>query len=207
MPRGLGSPSGPKAGPALLLTPFFLTPSDGGGGIDEGTGVPVAAGVLAFDSEGLSPFELDGTGGGFEIVDDDSLDGLSSLTSAAGSSLCRALGGSLKVKIKLPFEDFRRTEAIAALLDEAIAELLVELSCGDGDCWKKKVCQDRSSGRRLMQSLKGAFLHNQSRLIVGFLQRLRSARGLKGWGTIDLGVRRCGGCGLVMMEGCEHVGS
>ena len=62
MPLGLGSPSGPKAGPALLFIPFFLTPSVGGG-IDEGTGVPVAvaAGVLAFDSDGLSPFELGAT--------------------------------------------------------------------------------------------------------------------------------------------------
>jgi hypothetical protein len=107
LPLGLGSPSGPKAGPALLFTPF-LTPSVGGG-IDEGTGVPVAvaAGVLAFDSDGLSPFELDATGGGFEIVDDDSLEGDSSLTSVAGSNFRRALGGSLNVNIKLPFDDFR----------------------------------------------------------------------------------------------------
>jgi hypothetical protein len=123
----LGSPSGPKAGPALLFIPFFLTPSVGGG-IDEGTGVPVAvaAGVLAFDSDGLSPFELGATGGGFEIVDNDSLEGDSSLTSVAGSNFCRALGGSLKVI--MPFDDFRRpAEAITALLDEAIAVLMVEM--------------------------------------------------------------------------------
>jgi len=63
LPRGLGSPSGPNTGPALLFIPFFLTPSVGGG-IDDGkgTGVPAAAGVLVFDSEGLSPLELGATG-------------------------------------------------------------------------------------------------------------------------------------------------
>ena len=129
LPRGLGSPSGPNTGPALLFTPFFLTPSVGGG-IDEGkgTGVPAAAGVLAFDSEGLSPFELGATGCGFEMVDDDSFEGDSSLTGAAGSNLCRALGDTFNVTIMLPFEDFRRaTVAIAGLLDEAIVELMVDM--------------------------------------------------------------------------------
>ena len=129
LPLGLGSPSGPNAGPALLFTPFFLTPSVGGG-IDEGTGVPVpvpvAAGVLAFESEAWSPLELDATGGRFEIVDEDSFDGDSSLTSVTGSNFCRALGGRWIVWIKLGFDDFRRpAEAIAGLVDEDISELMV----------------------------------------------------------------------------------
>lgn len=135
MPLGLGSPSGPNTGPALLFTPFFLTPSVGGG-IDSGTGVPAAAGVLAFDSDGLSPFELGATGSGFEIVDDDSFEGDSSSTDAAGSSLFNVLGDTFNLMIKLPFvrlEDFRRTpEIVAGLLDEAIVELMVEVRCGRG---------------------------------------------------------------------------
>jgi hypothetical protein len=137
LPLGFGSPSGPNAGPALLFTPFFLTPSVGGG-IDEGTGVPVAAGVLAFDSDGLSPFELGAMGGGFEIVDDDSFEGDSSLASVTGSNLCRALGDSLNMNIKLPLEDFRRlAEVIAGLLDEAIVELMVEMWFEMGG-WRKE---------------------------------------------------------------------
>jgi len=97
-----------------------------------GTGVPVpvpvAAGVLAFESEGMSPLELDATGGRFEIVDDDSFDGDSSLTSVTGSNFCRALGGSLIMWIKLAFDDFRRPAvAIAGLVDEDIVELRVEM--------------------------------------------------------------------------------
>jgi hypothetical protein len=156
----LGSPSGPNAGPALLFTPFFFTPSVGGG-IDEGTGVPLAAGVLTFDSDGLSPFELGATGGGFEIVDEDSFDGDSSLTSVAGSNLCRALGGSLNLKTKLLFEDFRRLlEAIAGLLDEDIAELMVEI-------WfeVEEVGGRTASGSvrsQLKRRLREGFLHNHT---------------------------------------------
>lgn len=149
LPLGLGSPSGPKTGPALLFTPFFLTPSVGGG-IDEGkgTGVPEAAGVLAFDSDGLSPFELGTTGCGFETVDDDSFDGDSSLTGAAGSNLCRSLGDSLNVMTMLPFEDFRRAMvAVAGLLDEAIVELMSR----GGSRWRPEetVAAKRKVGRRL----------------------------------------------------------
>ena len=45
-PRGFGRPSGVNATPELLLTPFFLGPSVGGGIDDVGAGVPLAAGVL-----------------------------------------------------------------------------------------------------------------------------------------------------------------
>jgi hypothetical protein len=144
----LGSPSGPNTGPALLFTPFFFIPSVGGG-IDEGTGVPAAAGVLAFDSDGLSPFELGAMSCGFEIVDDDSFEGDSSLTVAAGSNLCRALGDTLKVMIMLPFEDFRRpTEAVAGLLDEAIVELM-------GEMWFE-------TEEKLTRNMVRGFLHNHT---------------------------------------------
>jgi hypothetical protein len=166
LPLGLGSPSGPNAGPALLFTPFFFTPSVGGG-IDEGTGVPVpvpvpvAAGVLAFDSEGMSPLELDATGGGFDIVDDESFDGDSSLTSVTGSNICRALGGSLNVKIKLGFDDFRRpAEAIAGLLDEDIVVLMVEMwferEEGGGRIASGLICRSQ------LRSLGEGFLHNHT---------------------------------------------
>jgi hypothetical protein len=46
LPRGLGRPSGVNATPELLLGPFFLGPSAGGGIDDVGTGVPLAVGVL-----------------------------------------------------------------------------------------------------------------------------------------------------------------
>lgn len=136
-PLGLGSPSGPNAGPALLLTPFFLT-SSVGGGIDTGTGVPTAAGVLALDSTGISPFELDAAGGGLEMVEEESFDGDSSLTGGAGSNDCRTLGGRGNLTIKLPFEtdaDFRRaTGAAAGLVDGAMVrvERCVALSMGKG---------------------------------------------------------------------------
>lgn len=57
LPRGFGNPSGPSAGPAALLTPFFLTISVGGG-IDEGPGVEAATGVLVVESGTLSPVGL-----------------------------------------------------------------------------------------------------------------------------------------------------
>lgn len=126
--------------------------------------MPVAAGVLAFDSDGLSPFELGATGGGFEIVDDDSFEGDSSLTSVTGSNLCRALGGSLNVNIKMPFEDFRRVaEAIAGLLDEAILELMVEMWFEMGVGGRKEEGLRRGSVRsQLKRSLTAAFLHNHT---------------------------------------------
>ena len=123
LPLGLGRPSGPNCGPAALLMPFFLTPSVGGGIDEVGTGVPAAAGVLVFDSDGLSPLELGATGSGTEIVDDESFDGDSSLTGAAGANVCRAFGDSFKVTTRLfgAVEDFRRAaDAVVGLPDEAI---------------------------------------------------------------------------------------
>lgn len=52
LPRTLGNPS---ATAAARLMPF-LRPS-AGGPIDDGAGVPSAAGVAAFESEALSPFD------------------------------------------------------------------------------------------------------------------------------------------------------
>jgi hypothetical protein len=130
LPLGLGAPSGPNATPELLLTPFFLIPSVGGG-ISEGTGVPLATGVLEVDSGGLSPFELAATGSVFEVDDDEeSFEGDSSLIcssltwTGATSKLCRALGDNFKVMIMLALDDFRRApEAVDGLLEEAIVEL------------------------------------------------------------------------------------
>jgi len=113
------------------LTPFFFTPSVGGS-INDGTGVPFGIGVLDVDSVGFSSFELGTTiGTGLEIVDDDSFDGDSSLTTclssaftgAAGSNLCSTLGDTFRVTIMLPFDDFRRAlEAVGVLVDEAIMD-------------------------------------------------------------------------------------
>lgn len=97
-----------------------------GGGIEEGTGVLAAIGVLAADSEGTSPFELVATGNVFERVDDDSFDGDSSFSifaifsSATGTGPNRwsSLGDSFNVTIKLAFEDFRRPPAAVLVLVE-----------------------------------------------------------------------------------------
>lgn len=152
MPLGLGRPSGPNAGPAALLTPFFLTPSVGGGIDDVGIGVPAAAGVLAFGSDGLSPLELVARGSGIEFVDDDSFEGDSPLTGAAGANFCRALGDSFKVTIKLPLvrvEDFRRaTDAVEGLLDEAIAGL----DGGDVFRWKGKAPVARVAAKKKVEA-------------------------------------------------------
>lgn len=126
LPLGFGSPSGPSAGPDLF-TPFFLTTSVGGG-IEDGTGVPTATGVLVVDSGGLSPFELGATGSVFETVDEDSFDGDSSLTTfssltGATANFWSCWGDIFSVTIMLTFDDFRRTPAAAAgdLLGGAIA--------------------------------------------------------------------------------------
>lgn len=72
LPRGLGKPFGSRAAaPEVLLTPFFLTPSVGGG-IDDGAGVPLATGVFDVDSVGASPLELMTAGWVFEVADDES---------------------------------------------------------------------------------------------------------------------------------------
>lgn len=130
LPLTLGGASGPNATPELLLTPFFFTPSVGGG-IDEGTGVPVpvGAGVFEFDSDGPSPLELvAATSNVVEVADDESFDGDSSLTlTGAGSNCCKALGDNFKAMIMLPFDDFRRApEAAEGLVVEAIVRLLIK---------------------------------------------------------------------------------
>jgi hypothetical protein len=108
LPLTLGTASVPNATPELLLTPFFLTPSVGGG-IDEGTGVPlVVAGVFEADSDGLSPCELAAAGSEFEVVGEESFDGTSSFMSGAGPNFDRASGDSFNVTINAPLDDFRR---------------------------------------------------------------------------------------------------
>ena len=113
--------------PELLLTPFFLTPSVGGG-IDEGTGVPLATGVLEVESRAFSPFELVATASVFEAVDDESFDGDSSLTGATTSNLRKALGDNFKVIIMFPFDDFRRgPKPVDGLADEAIVGWMMKM--------------------------------------------------------------------------------
>ena len=106
LPLTLGTPSGGKATPELLFTPFFLTPS-AGGGIDEGPGVPLAAGVFELDSDAISPFELAATARVFEVADEESFEGDSSLM-AGGANLCRILGATFKTMTFEGFDDFRR---------------------------------------------------------------------------------------------------
>lgn len=99
--------------------------------------MPLATGVSDVDSVGLSPFELTAIGCVFEMVDDESLDGDSSLTGAGGANFCRLVGDSFRVMIILPFEDFRRAPGAEAGFAEV--EAIVELG-GEGGCegWKRK---------------------------------------------------------------------
>jgi len=114
----MGSPSGPNATAELLFTPFFLMIS-GGGGIDDGMGVPLAAGVFEADSGGLSLFEAAAVTGGFEMVDEESFDGDSSLTGAS-ENFDNFLGDSLRMMI-FDGDDFRRAvELVESLLGGAI---------------------------------------------------------------------------------------
>lgn len=113
LPLTLGVRSPPKATVELLLTPFFFTPSDGGG-IDE-FGVPTAAGVLAADSEGFPPCELATIAMVSEVVGEEtSLKGDSSFTRASGSNLASLVGDSLRVTRRGVLEGFRRTEEAVA---------------------------------------------------------------------------------------------
>jgi hypothetical protein len=124
LPLILGGASGPRATAELLLMPFFFTPSDGGG-IDDGVGVPLAAGVFEADSDGLSPCELAATGMVFDTVgEDESLEGDSSLTSDSDPTVARLLGDSFNVTSSDVFDDFRRTvEAVAGCLAEGIVRI------------------------------------------------------------------------------------
>ena len=78
LPRTFGGASGPNAA-AVLLFPFFLTASVGGG-INDGPGVPMGAGVFGLDSDGVSPFELATTGAaaGAVVLGATSFDGIAS---------------------------------------------------------------------------------------------------------------------------------
>lgn len=87
LPRGFGRPSGVNVTPTLLFVPFFLGPSAGGGIDDVGTGVPLATGVFDVDGGGISPFELAATGRVFEVADDESFEGDSSLTTGLSANL------------------------------------------------------------------------------------------------------------------------
>jgi hypothetical protein len=112
---GIGSPSGPNATAALLFVPLFLGPSVGGGIKVWGVGVPTATGVLAFDSDLLSPFELAATGSVLEVEDDgESLTGDGSLSSLISSLMGRgwrgrrSLDDSFNVTMREALFDFRR---------------------------------------------------------------------------------------------------
>jgi hypothetical protein len=126
LPLTLGIASAPKATPEFLFTPFFLTPSVGGG-IEEGPGVPLGAGVFEFDSEGFSSFELAATGRVFEVAEDESFDGDSSLVEVV-LNLCRALGDNFSVTIRFPFDDFRRApEPVEVLVEEVIEKVAMRM--------------------------------------------------------------------------------
>jgi hypothetical protein len=89
LPRGFGRPSGVSVAPATLFVPFFLGPGTSvGGGIDDvGTGVPLAIGVFDVDAGGISSFELAATAGVFEVADDGSFEGDSSLMTDLSANL------------------------------------------------------------------------------------------------------------------------
>jgi hypothetical protein len=128
-PLTLGTVSSPKATPELLFTPFFLTPSVGGG-IELGTGVPFGAGVFEFDSDGLSPAELAAAGNVFDVVDNESFNGDSSLTGVTdgAAKVCRFVGDNFRVTIRLPFDDFLRPpEAGEGLVVDTIVEVAMKL--------------------------------------------------------------------------------
>jgi hypothetical protein len=117
---GIGSPSGPSATVELLLIPLFLTTSVGGG-IDDGAGVPLAAGVFEADSGGLSLAELATTGGGFDMVDEESLEGDSSL--GGGTPNCRSLSEDSLMVMTFDSGDLRRAvDVLESLLGGAIVE-------------------------------------------------------------------------------------
>lgn len=129
-------PSGPRATPELLFTPLFFTPSVGGG-IDNGTGVPPAAGVLALESRDISTTaELVGVAITAAVgVGSDSFDGDSSLTATGREeNLCSPLGETFNVTSSdffLVDDDFRRAlRADAAFGVESIMMFVVQKEDG-----------------------------------------------------------------------------
>jgi hypothetical protein len=89
-----------------------LGPSVGGGIDNVGTGVPLATGVFDVDSGGLSPFELAATCRVFEVVDEESFEGDSSLTTGFSANFSRCLGDTFNLTIKAVLEDFRRAAEV-----------------------------------------------------------------------------------------------
>lgn len=104
--------------------------------------MPLAAGVLEADSAGLSPFELAATGRVFDVADDESFEGESSLMGATVNFL-RASDDSCNLMIKEFFVDFRR--AGVGVADVGLfAEAMVSDCVGDDECEKIRD-QDRLS--------------------------------------------------------------
>jgi hypothetical protein len=112
----------------------------------------LGTGVLAFESDLVSLFELGATGIVFEFEDDgDSFEGDSSLmrAGAGGSKPCNALGDSFRVMIRLlgfKLEDFLRAPGTAAgLFDEAI---VVRATESQKRCAKSWVAGTKGAGMR-----------------------------------------------------------
>ena len=138
LPLTFGGASGPSTA-AVLLPPFFLTMS-AGGGINDGLGVPTVAGVLGVDSDGLSPLELVATGGADVVVmGADSFDGVSSslVGVATGSNFLNDSGDNLRMTTLLlvGFEDdFRRLGGTAAAFEVEAIVILMGMERDDGMC-------------------------------------------------------------------------
>jgi hypothetical protein len=140
LPLTLGVPSGANAVVEVLFTPFFFTPSVGGGIDEVGAGVPLAVGVSFADSKGLSPSLVAAAVSAFASADKKSFDEesslLSFLTSAAANFLSFS-GDSFKVTrrvglISCPSFDFRLAVAAVGNLDvvDAIVKRFDENAVG-----------------------------------------------------------------------------
>jgi len=112
----------------------------------------MGTGVLALESDLVSPFELGATGTVFEFEEDgDSFEGDSSLMTAGagGWKLCNALGDSFKVIIRLlgfRLEDFLRAPGtVTGLFAEAI---VVRVAESRKRCAQSYVAGTKGAGRR-----------------------------------------------------------
>lgn len=94
-----------------------------GGGIKDGTGVPLATGVLAFDSDLISPLLLAATARLLDLGDEESFGGDSSLMDVL-VYLFKSSGLSFNVTILL-LMDFRRGAEVAEEGLFAFAEAIV----------------------------------------------------------------------------------